>query len=155
MWFTIRREANGSSRCLWANRHSTKGCPTILRKAGSQTGTISTKSHLIIRYISAPYGDIGATLCPSSRLPTHSLWKGGIDRNSMPPTPSIQIEKDLVTGEPTGALYEFTYKPLVEKTLMKCIPRFTLEDRTTARTFYGRLQPIRNNQCFRGSRHRR
>ena len=49
----------------------------------------------------------------------------------MPPTPSIQIEKDLATGEPTGALYEFTYKPLVEKTLMKCIPRFTLEDRTT------------------------
>ena len=27
--------------------------------------------------------------------------------------------------------FDDSYKPLVEKTLMKCIPRFTLEDRTT------------------------
>ena len=82
-------------------------------------------------YIRAIWGHWRNTLPLVSVANTLALERAGIDRNSMPPTPSIQIEKDLATGEPTGALYEFTYKPLVEKTLMKCIPRFTLEDRTT------------------------
>ena len=43
--------------------------------------------------------------------------------------PSIQIDRELDSGEPSGILYEFTYKPIVEKTLMACIPRFTLDDR--------------------------
>ena len=58
-----------------------------------------------------------------------ALQRAGITRDTMPPAPSIQIDKDPATGEPNGVLTEFTYKPLVETTLMASIPRFTLDDR--------------------------
>jgi len=81
-------------------------------------------------YIRAIWGHWRNTLPLVSIANSMALERAGIDRNTMPPTPSIQIEKDHGTGEPTGVLYEFTYKPLVEKTLMKCIPQFSLDDRT-------------------------
>jgi len=81
-------------------------------------------------YIRAIWGHWRNTLPLVSIANTKALEAAGIDRNTMPPAPSIQIERDLSTGDPSGVLYEFTYKPLVEKTLMKCIPQFDLNDRT-------------------------
>jgi predicted amidohydrolase YtcJ len=80
-------------------------------------------------YIRAIWGHWRNTLPLVSVANSEALRRAGIDRNTMPPAPSVQIEKDHGTGEPTGRLYEFTYKPLVEKTLMACIPRFTLPQR--------------------------
>jgi predicted amidohydrolase YtcJ len=80
-------------------------------------------------YIRAIWGHWRNTLPLVSVANSMALQRAAIDRNTMPPAPSIQIEKELTSGEPTGRLYEFTYKPLVEKTLMACIPRFTLEQR--------------------------
>jgi predicted amidohydrolase YtcJ len=80
-------------------------------------------------YIRAIWGHWRNSLPLVSIANTKALEAAGITRDTMPPSPQIQIEKDLGTGEPTGCLYEFVYKPLVEKTLMACIPRFTLSDR--------------------------
>lgn len=80
-------------------------------------------------YIRPIWGHWRNTLPLVSVANTLTLKKAGITRDTLPPVASIQIDKDLATGEPTGILYEFTYKPIVEKTLMACIPRFTLDDR--------------------------
>jgi predicted amidohydrolase YtcJ len=80
-------------------------------------------------YIRAIWGHWRNSLPLVSIANTKALEIAGITRNTMPPSPHIQIEKDLGTGEPTGCLYEFVYKPLVEKSLMACIPQFTLQDR--------------------------
>jgi predicted amidohydrolase YtcJ len=82
-------------------------------------------------YIRPIWGHWRNTLPLVSVANSLALAKAGITRNTLPPVPSVQIDKELTTGEPTGILYEFTYKPIVEKTLMRCIPRFTLEDRIT------------------------
>ncbi|MDE0810434.1 MAG: amidohydrolase family protein, partial [Alphaproteobacteria bacterium] len=80
-------------------------------------------------YVRAIWGHWRNSLPLVSIANTKALEWAGITRNTLPPSPHIQIEKDLSTGDPTGCLYEFVYKPLIEKTLMACIPRFTLEDR--------------------------
>ena len=59
---------------------------------------------------------------------TKALERAGIGRDTRPPAPSIEIERDA-HGDPTGVLVEQTYKPLVEHTLMAVAPRFTLDDR--------------------------
>ena len=80
-------------------------------------------------YVRAIWGHWRNTLPLVSIANSAALARAGIDRDTMPPAPSVQIEKASRTGEPTGRLIEFTFKPLVEKTLMACIPRFTLDDR--------------------------
>jgi len=80
-------------------------------------------------YIRPIWGHWRNTLPLVSVANTLALATAGITKDTMPPVPSIQIDKELSTGEPSGILYEFTYKPVVEKTLMSCIPRFTLQDR--------------------------
>lgn len=80
-------------------------------------------------YIRAIWGHWRNTLPLVSVANTMALKRAGITRSTMPPAPSIQIDKDPSTGDPTGVLTEFTYKPLVEKTLMALIPQFTLDDR--------------------------
>jgi len=80
-------------------------------------------------YIRPIWGHWRNTLPLVSIANSMALERAGITRDTMPPAPSIQIDKDRTTGEPNGIFYEFTYKPLVEKTLMAVIPRFTLEDR--------------------------
>lgn len=80
-------------------------------------------------YIRAIWGHWRNTLPLVSIANTRALQRVGITRSTLPPAPSIQIDKDYATGEPNGILYEFTFKPLVEKTLMASIPRFTLDDR--------------------------
>ena len=82
-------------------------------------------------YIRPIWGHWRNTLPLVSVANTRALAIAGITKETMPPVPSIQIDKELTTGEPSGILYEFTYKPVVEKTLMNCIPRFTLQDRIT------------------------
>lgn len=79
-------------------------------------------------YIRAIWGHWRNTLPLVSIANTKALELAGITRATQPPAPSITIEKDT-SGELTGVFIEQTYKPLVEKTLMKCIPRFTLDDR--------------------------
>lgn len=76
-------------------------------------------------YIRAIWGHWRNRLPLVSVASSEALARAGITRDTMPPAPSVQIEKELATGEPTGRFYEFTFKPLVEKTLMACIPRFT------------------------------
>jgi predicted amidohydrolase YtcJ len=80
-------------------------------------------------YIRPIWGHWRNTLPLASIANSLALERAGITRDTLPPVPSVQIDKDLSTGEPTGILYEFVYKPIVEKTLMSCIPRFTLDDR--------------------------
>ncbi|MEM9356110.1 MAG: amidohydrolase [Pseudomonadota bacterium] len=80
-------------------------------------------------YIRPIWGHWRNTLPLISVANSRALEIAGITRETMPPVPSIQIGKDLSTGEPSGIFYEFIYKPVVEKTLMSCIPQFTLDDR--------------------------
>ena len=80
-------------------------------------------------YIRAIWGHWRNTLPLVSIANTKTLEIAGITRDTIPPAATIQIDKDHATGEPTGVLHEFNYKPLVEHTLMSVIPRFTLEDR--------------------------
>ena len=80
-------------------------------------------------YIRPIWGHWRNTLPLVSVANSRALAEAGVTRETLPPVPSVQIDKELATGEPTGIFYEFIYKPIVEKTLMRCIPRFTLEDR--------------------------
>ncbi|MCR9175219.1 MAG: amidohydrolase [Alphaproteobacteria bacterium] len=80
-------------------------------------------------YIRPIWGHWRNTLPLVSVANTLALERAGITRDTMPPAPSVEIGKDPLTGEPNGSLREFIYKPLVEKTLMRGIPRFTLDDR--------------------------
>jgi len=79
-------------------------------------------------YIRAIWGHWRNTLPLVSIANTRALERAGIGRDTAPPAPSVEIERDAA-GEPTGVFYEQTYKPIVEHTLMAVIPRFTLEDR--------------------------
>jgi len=81
-------------------------------------------------YIRAIWGHWRNSLPLVSVANSRALEAAGITAETMPPSPHVQIEKDHGTGSPTGRFYEFVYKPLVEKTLMACIPRFTLAQRT-------------------------
>ncbi len=81
-------------------------------------------------YIRAIWGHWRNSLPLVSIANSRALALAGIGRTTEPPAPSIRIERDAASGEPTGILWEDTYKPLVEKTLMACIPPFTLADRT-------------------------
>lgn len=80
-------------------------------------------------YIRAIWGHWRNTLPLVSIANSLALEAAGITSRTIPPAATIQIDKDHATGEPTGVIHEFNYKPLVEHTLMSVIPRFTLEDR--------------------------
>lgn len=59
-----------------------------------------------------------------------ALALAGIDRNTVAPSPSIEIQKDS-SGEPTGIFSERTLQPIVELTLMRCIGGFSHADRVS------------------------
>src|ERR1700730_10626751 len=79
-------------------------------------------------YIRAIWGHWRNTLPLVSIANSRALARAGIDRDTRPPAPSLELQRDA-RGEPTGVLIEHTYKPLVEHTLMAVAPRFTLDDR--------------------------
>jgi hypothetical protein len=79
-------------------------------------------------YIRAIWGHWRNTLPLVSIANTRALARAGIGRETRPPAPSIEIQRDA-GGEPTGVLIEQTYKPIVEHTLMAAAPRFTPSDR--------------------------
>ena len=79
-------------------------------------------------YIRAIWGHWRNTLPLVSIANTRALARAGISRETRPPAPSIEIQRDA-GGEPTGVLIEQTYKPIVEHTLMAAAPRFTPSDR--------------------------
>ena len=80
-------------------------------------------------YIRPIWGHWRNTLPLVSVANTRALERAGIDGRTPAPAPSVRIELEPDTGEPSGLFYEWTYKPLVEKTLMACIPQFGLNDR--------------------------
>ena len=80
-------------------------------------------------YIRAIWGHWRNSLPLVSIANSNALERAGIDRDTVPPAPSIQIDREVDGDDLSGIFYESTYKPLVEKTLLKCIPRFTLDDR--------------------------
>ncbi|MCH9675036.1 MAG: amidohydrolase [Gammaproteobacteria bacterium] len=81
-------------------------------------------------YIRAIWGHWRNSLPLVSVANSKALEIAGIDQRTIPPAPSIEIERDA-SGALTGRFIEQTFKPLVEKTLMACIPQFSLTDRTT------------------------
>ncbi len=80
-------------------------------------------------YIRAIWGHWRNTLPLVSVANSRALALAGIGRDTEPPVPGIEIEKDAKTGEPTGRLIEEIYKPVVEHTLMAVAPGFGPEDR--------------------------
>ncbi len=62
---------------------------------------------------------------------TAALRLAGIDRHTESPDSSVTIEKDL-DGEPTGVFVDTGRYPSVEFTLMRAVPRFSMEQRVAA-----------------------
>ncbi|MZR31510.1 amidohydrolase [Sneathiella litorea] len=107
-----------------------EGVPEILKEnkfpSRRDLDRVSPNNPVYIRPI---WGHWRNTLPLVSVANTRALEAAGITAQTMPPAPSIVIDKESGSGEPSGIFYEYTYKPLVEKTLMSVIPAFTLEDR--------------------------
>ncbi len=82
-------------------------------------------------YIRAIWGHWRNTLPLVSIANTRALERAGITSATQSPSANIYIEAISPGGQLTGRFFEALYKPLVEKTLMACIPRFTLEQRIT------------------------
>lgn len=60
-----------------------------------------------------------------------ALERAGIDRHTRSPTPTVTIGRDA-HGEPDGVFSEQTMMPIVEHSLMRCVPGFTDADRASA-----------------------
>ncbi len=58
---------------------------------------------------------------------TRALEIAGVTRHSVPPY-KVEMIKDE-RGDPTGVFLDQNFSPLLEYTLMSCVPRFTYEDR--------------------------
>ncbi|MDP6786173.1 MAG: amidohydrolase [Rhodospirillales bacterium] len=63
-----------------------------------------------------------------------ALALAGITRHTPSPAPSIEIEKEPESGEPTGRLIETNLLPIIEHALMGVAPRFTLVQRVAGLT---------------------
>ncbi len=82
-------------------------------------------------YIRAPWGYWSDRPPFVAIANTLALRRAGIDRDTEPPCSSIVIERDA-QGEPTGRLLEYYPILALELTLMRCVPRFTPEQRLRA-----------------------
>jgi predicted amidohydrolase YtcJ len=80
-------------------------------------------------YIRAIWGHWRSTLPLVSIANTAALKRAGITASTLPPSPTIRIDKEQPSGEPSGIFFESDMKPLVEMTLFSMIPRFTHVDR--------------------------
>jgi predicted amidohydrolase YtcJ len=83
-------------------------------------------------YIRAPWGYWPNALPLYSSANSTALRAAGIDKSTPSPSRLVTIEKDAVSGEPTGVFVERTLEPIVEFTLMACAPNFTIEQRAQA-----------------------
>jgi hypothetical protein len=77
--------------------------------------------------IASPSGYWGEPPC-TTVLNSRALKLNGIDRNTTPRVPGVEILKDG-SGEPTGIIVERNYMRMAEPDLMPAVPRFTREDR--------------------------
>lgn len=77
--------------------------------------------------IASPSGYWGEPPC-TTVLNSLALKLNGIDRNTAPRAPGIEILKDD-NGEPNGIIVERNYMRMVEPDLLPAVPRFTLDDR--------------------------
>lgn len=62
---------------------------------------------------------------------SRALRLAGIDRNTISPSPKVQIERDH-GGEPTGVFLESDHMPIAEFTLFRTAPNFTFDQRVAA-----------------------
>lgn len=77
--------------------------------------------------IASPSGYWGEPPC-YTMLNSLALKLNGIDRDTTPRVPGVEILKDG-SGEPTGIIVEHNYVRMAEPDLLPAVPRFTLEDR--------------------------
>jgi predicted amidohydrolase YtcJ len=57
-----------------------------------------------------------------------ALQLNGIDRNTVPSVPGVEIIKDLA-GEPTGTIVDHNYREIAQMALLPAVPRFSAQDR--------------------------
>ena len=60
---------------------------------------------------------------------SRALEIAGINRDTAPPSETIEFEKDPDTGEPNGIIHEWSYMPIAELSYFAAAPRFTHDDR--------------------------
>ena len=88
---------------------------------------VSPQNPVYIRGIWTPW-NVPPSVSMANSL---ALQRAGIDRHTLPPDPSIIIDRDAV-GEPTGIFTDTNRFPSVEFTLMRVVPRFTHAQRVEA-----------------------
>lgn len=80
-------------------------------------------------YIRSIWGFWRHTMPLVSIANSRALALAGIDRYTVAPVSTIEIQRDFATGEPNGVFLEWTMMPMVELSLMKVAPGFRAEDR--------------------------
>ena len=81
-------------------------------------------------YISLPHGYWGQMPLQAS-MNSKALQLNGVDRETRPSMPGIEIEKDE-SGEPTGVFRERNFASLLEADILRAVPRFDAGDRLGA-----------------------
>lgn len=80
-------------------------------------------------YIRSIWGYWRHTLPLVSIANSRALAIAGIDAHTQSPFPTVEIQLDTDSGEPTGVFIENNFMPIVEFTLMRCAPRFSADQR--------------------------
>ncbi len=80
-------------------------------------------------YIRAIWGYWRARAPLVSVANSKALELAGVGPKTPPPSDQVEIAKDAKTGLPTGVFLENTMMPIVELTLLSCVPNFTYDDR--------------------------
>lgn len=81
-------------------------------------------------YIKSIWGPWRHVLPLVSIANSRALERAGVTAATHAPGPSVEIQRDPATGEPTGVFIENTPYPIVELTLMAAAGGFSAEDRT-------------------------
>ncbi len=89
---------------------------------------VSPKNPVFIRPIWGYWSNSVPFACVANSL---ALKLAGIGPNTSSPSHEIGIDKDA-SGQPTGIFWEKSLVPLVEHTLMRCAPGFSLAQREAA-----------------------
>lgn len=79
-------------------------------------------------YIKPIWGYWRHTLPLVSVANSRALALAGITRDTQPPSPAIEIDRDAA-GEPTGIFREQHFMPLVELSMLRAAPGFTVAER--------------------------